>query len=72
MKVDIYVHADKDSVAELGEQLGFSGDTWRLFRFLGSEHKMTYEVDETGFGTLIAVDGRTLQQPGEALAPQPE
>jgi hypothetical protein len=60
--VELYVHASKEAAYEAAEKAGFTGEALGAARYLGHEHKMTYEVSEDGYGTLIAVDGRQLEK----------
>lgn len=60
MRVDVYVHGDSDHLWGKGEELGLLGEALRRFSFLAYEEKLTYEVDERGDGTLVAVNGREL------------
>ena len=63
MKLDIYVHANRETSWDRAIQVGLTGEAARKASFLGYEHKLTYEVDpETGDGTLIAVDDREIQR----------
>lgn len=60
-RVIVYVGSDKDSMYGIGETLGLNGDALSMFRHLGSEVKLTYNVNlNTGRGELILVDGRLL------------
>lgn len=61
MEIDIYLHSSKEQMWDAGEKAGLRGDALLAFRFTGCEHKMTYEVDEAGSSTLIAVDDRKLE-----------
>ena len=61
MLVDIYVHSDKDSMHDLGEEIYLQGEALRTFKYLGTEVELTYDVDpETGAGVLVAVEGRKV------------
>lgn len=61
MIVSIYLHSSKDSLWEMAEKLGLEGDAVRMFRYLGTEEKLTYEVDPaTGEGRLIGANGFKL------------
>jgi hypothetical protein len=61
MKIDIYLHSDKDSVYDKGQAAGLSEEALRKFMYTGYEVKMTYDVNaETGDSKLIAVDDITL------------
>jgi hypothetical protein len=62
MRVNLWLGSDKGSSWNRGEELGFSGEALVRFKFLGYEHKMTYEVDENGEGVLVAVDDRELKE----------
>lgn len=63
MKIDIWVHGSKEAAYDAAEQAGLTGEALGAARYLGHEHKLTYEVDpETGFGELIAVDDKELLQ----------
>jgi len=62
IRTDVYVHADKDTMWELGEKLGLSEEALMMFRHAASEVKLTIEVDEqTGESTIIACDGKELK-----------
>lgn len=57
VQIDIYVHADRDRLYEVGELMGFTGEVLRLFSFTCCEVKLTVDVDEqTGNSQIIAVD----------------
>lgn len=58
MIVSIYLHSSKDEMWAFAEKLGMEGDAVQMFRYLGSEEKLTYEVDPaTGEGRVIGVNG---------------
>lgn len=62
IRADIYVHSSRDSMWNKGEQLGLTGESLKLFSFVGCEVKLTIEVDETtGDAVIVAVDGRNLE-----------
>ena len=61
MKIDIYVHGDKETAYDAAEKAGLTGKALKTAMYLGYEHKLTYEVNpETGSGVLISVDDRKL------------
>lgn len=63
----IYLHADKDSMWEAGEDMGFTGEVLRMFSFTCCEVELEVEVDEkTGSSRIIKVDGQLLEAPNAA------
>jgi hypothetical protein len=62
MLINIYLHSDKESNRETGEEYGLSGEALRSFAYAGDEVRLTLEVDpETGDYKIIAVDGRKVE-----------
>jgi hypothetical protein len=62
-KITIYVHTDKESSWQAGKKAGLKGEALEMAKYLGYEHAMKYEVDETtGEANLISVDGRKLEK----------
>lgn len=58
MRIILYLHSSKENSCERAEAAGLTGNALTRAMYLGSEHKMEYEVDPaTG---LVAVDGRLL------------
>ena len=58
---DIYVHADRDIVYDLGMNLELTGEALSLFKFACSDVRLTLEVDtNTGLATITHVDGRKV------------
>ena len=61
MRIDLYLHSSKVSAREAGERAGLRGAAAENFMYAGSEHKMTYQVDEgTGDAVLVEVDDRVV------------
>src|ERR1700675_1612508 len=60
MRIDLYLHADKESAYEAGKEAGLSKKACDLFMYAGYEETMTYEVNSAGSATLVAVNGRAL------------
>jgi hypothetical protein len=60
MRVDLYLHSCKENAIHAGQQAGLTEDQLDNFMYAGTEHKATYEVDEQGNATLVAVDDREL------------
>lgn len=60
-RITMYAHVGKWSAWEAGEKAGLGGEALRAFRYAGSEHAMTYDVnEETGEAKLVEVDGRAV------------
>ena len=61
MRLKLYLHSSKEYALDRAIQVGLVGAALQNAMYLGYEHEMEYEVDETtGHGVLIAVDGKTL------------
>ncbi len=56
----VYVHADKDSMYEKGESLGFKDDELRMFSHALTEIEIEISVDKMGIVKILKVDGREL------------
>lgn len=58
-----YIHADKLSMREIGEELGMTGEPLSMFRHALAEVEIFFEVDmETGLIEIIKVDGHRLEK----------
>lgn len=63
IKTTIYLHADKESNYEQGEELGLTGEALNYFMYACYEVGIDVEVDkETGETIIVGVDGRTLTE----------
>ena len=61
MKTTVYVHADSDMMAQLGEGLGLNENARGQFRHALGEIKVDLDVnEETGVGTILRVDDRDV------------
>ncbi len=59
--VKVFLHAEKESMWELGEELGLTGEALGRFRYTCYEVELDLEVDEkTGESAIVAVDGIKL------------
>lgn len=57
----VYLHANKEGMWELGEQLGLTGEALQMFRHACTEVKVELSVDETtGEATIVKVDDRFI------------
>jgi hypothetical protein len=62
--VDVYLHADRETMYQKGETLGLTGEALRVFSFTGYEEKITYAVDmETGATVPVTLNDMELQAP---------
>lgn len=59
-KATVYLHASKDSMHDLGVQLGFTDNDLRRFTYACSEVTLELEVDDAGLTTIVKVDGRKI------------
>lgn len=57
----IFLHSDKESNYETGEELGLEGEALALFMYTAYEVKLEYEVDAKGGTHLLNVDGHELK-----------
>ena len=63
MRIDVYLHGDKESMLNAGEEVGICGQALELFKYACCEVKITLDVSpSTGEAEIIAVDGRELEQ----------
>jgi hypothetical protein len=62
MRATIYLHSNKESNWTLGEKLGLTGEALRLFMYACTEVAVEIEVSQDGSATIVAVDGRSLEQ----------
>jgi hypothetical protein len=60
MRIDLYLHSTKESAYDAGREAGLSKDACEVFMYAGYEEKMTYEVNDRGYATLVAVNDRPL------------
>lgn len=57
VKKTVYLHADRDSMWELGEELGFEGDVLSFFSYTLCEVTFEIEVDtKTGKSKILSVN----------------
>lgn len=57
MLIDIYVHADKETMHDVGEKAGLPGVALEIFKYAGYEIKLTLDVNkETGISRIVKVD----------------
>jgi hypothetical protein len=61
MKVNHYLHSDKETNYELGQEIGLSEDALRNFKYCLYEVEFELEVDENGEYEILKVDGRELK-----------
>lgn len=56
-----YVHGNKETLWELGEKLGLSGDALSMFRHACDEIKIGLRVDlDTGLAEIVSVDDKAV------------
>lgn len=61
MKTKMYLHGNKESNYDKGEELGLTGEALSNFCYALYEVEFEVEVDEaTGDTKIISVDGKTL------------
>lgn len=61
MKTKLYLHSNKDSNYEKGEELGLTGEALKQFAYALSEVEFEVGIDpETGVATILSVDGKAL------------
>jgi hypothetical protein len=59
--VTMYLHRDKESNYDIGEEIGLSEEALKKFAYALSEVEFNVEVDmKTGNSKIIDVDGRKL------------
>ena len=59
--VDVYLHASESRGYEIAQYLNLTGDAFNMCCHLGTEERITYEVDtKTGVGEVVAVNGRLV------------
>ena len=56
----IYLHASRDTMFELGTKLGFKDDALRKFSFGLSDVRIEIKAQPDGTVNIFAVDGMTL------------
>jgi hypothetical protein len=60
LQTKMYLHGDKDSNRETGEELGLSEEALRKFSYALYEVEFDVEVLEDGTVSILAVDGKAL------------
>lgn len=56
----IYLHSNKESMLEKGEELGLTGDALNYFMYTCSEVKIELQVDREGHAVINKVNGRNV------------
>lgn len=59
-KAIVYLHSDKLSMRELGEEIGLAGEALKNFMYACYEVRLDLDVDDSGESVITAVDGRQL------------
>lgn len=60
--VTAYVHSNKESMGDLGEEIGLRGEALQMFLHALNEVTCLIHVDtETGLADIVAVNGKYLK-----------
>jgi hypothetical protein len=63
MKTILYIHSEKETLYEIGEELGLTGEALQNFSYALYEVDFEVDVDEkTGDITILKVNGKNLER----------
>lgn len=64
MRISLWLHGSKEAAWDAGEKAGLTGEALMLFRHVGTEHKIEYDVNpETGDAVPVKIDDREIALP---------
>ena len=62
MITKVYLHSDRDTMYEIGEELGLTGKELENFSYSCYEVEITLKVDpKTGNAEIFQIDGRNVE-----------